>query len=209
MKYLILSLLILFFVICNHGYASDTFFEFKLSKNLVLGDEEIIANFFYNLSDVSEESFLVRPVIENGLVKVFDPQKPGWVSGTDVWSSMPRLGKEMRIRIGGMKAPKTFLCFEVKDLRTAVVYKTSKKPLWSKTAYGSYVDGINESLRGLEISKQESNFSSSDVLGESTETTQSIGLKDLSYNFVIFGSVAAFLIGAAGIIMVKYMNEKY
>lgn len=143
---------------CFNAYADSTNFDFYLGRYFVDKDEDIKVHFKYDLENFNESSFLVRPVIENGLVEIYNAGNNSWANSSSVLPELPVLSKEMVIKIRGFEIEKTTLYFQIFNTSTGEIYTTPKKTIWSKKIYSKYLEKVNERILGNVISKKDSEF---------------------------------------------------
>ncbi len=172
MKYFLFFIILL--ALCKVSYAEFTQFDFSLGRYLVDNDKEIIVNFDYLLSGYEDKDFLVRPVIENGIVEIFNAGNNSWVSSFDLISDFPILKKEMIIKISGLYVEKSSLIFEIYNTKSGENYTTPAKGVWSGKVYSKYLDKLNAGLSKNLVLKEEVVFKpveylESTLVGESEE----------------------------------------
>ena len=170
MKYSILLLISLFFTIKVRGFSYN--FDFYLGRYLIGKDEEITVHLKYDLQNFKEDSFLVRPVIENGIVEIYNVGNNFWVTSYSILPSLPILNEEMTIKIRGLEVEKTGLYFQIFNMSTGEIYTTPKKTVWSKKIYSKYLEKVNEKIFGNVVSKEDAEFSDVNYL-ESAQITPS------------------------------------
>ena len=139
---------------------SFTNFDFFLGRYLLDSDKEIKVSFDYNLENYQENNFLVRPVVNNGMVEIMNPDKGVWVSSFGLLSDLPFIQKEMFVRIKGFETQKSILYFEIFNTLNGEIYKTPEKNIWSKHVYKGYLEELRENL---EFRLKESTESSQEV----------------------------------------------
>ncbi len=137
-----------------------TNFDFSLGRHLLDSDKEIKVSFDYELENYQENNFLVRPVVNNGMVEIMNPEKRSWVSSFGLLSDLPFIQKEMFIKIKGFETQKSSLYFEIFNTAGGDVYKTPEKNIWSKHVYKGYLEKLRENL---EFRLRESTESSQEI----------------------------------------------
>lgn len=171
-KVVFVAFIVLYKIFC---VAENNYFDFSLNRYLLDDNKETVVNFRYELEGFTEESFLVKPIIENGIVEVFSPEKNLWASSFSLVSDLPHLQKEMLIRVKGFGIEKTNLYFEILNLSNGRVYLTPKKEVWSEKIYGKYLDKVNKKIKeNLVLKNEEENIPE--------ETLESVVLKDFREN---------------------------
>lgn len=153
MKYIFF--LILLFSLNIFSYAQTTHFDLTLSNYLIDESSPLEVNFKYLLSGYKDEDFLVRPMVGNGVVEIFNEEKETWISQFDLMNNLPLLQKSMKVRFKGLKVYKSYLMFEIYNKKTGDLYNTPKKMLWTKSIYSDYVDKVNFNLGKMESLKDE------------------------------------------------------
>jgi hypothetical protein len=134
-----------------------TNFDFSLGRYLLDNDKEIKVSFNYDLENYQENNFLVRPVVNNGMIEIMNPEKGSWVSSFGLLSDLPFIQKEMFIKIKGFETQKSTLYFEIFNTASGDIYKTPEKSIWSKYVYKGYLEELRENL---DLSFKESTESS-------------------------------------------------
>lgn len=167
-KIIFVSFLLFYKIFC---VAENNYFDFSLSRYLIDENKETVVNFKYELEGFTEELFLIKPVIENGIVEIFNPEKNSWASSYSLFSDLPNLQKEMLIRVKGFGMDKTGLYFEILNLSNGQVYLTPKKEVWSKKVYEKYLENLNKKIKKDIVLRTEE-----EVVPE--ETFESVVLKD-------------------------------
>ena len=137
-----------------------TNFDFSLGRYLLDNDKEIKVSFNYDLENYQENNFLVRPVVNNGMIEIMNPEKGSWVSSFGLLSDLPFIQKEMFIKIKGFETQKSSLYFEIFNTAGGDVYKTPEKNIWSKHVYKGYLEKLRENL---EFRLRESTESSQEI----------------------------------------------
>jgi len=168
-----------------------TNFDFSLGRYLLDDDKEIKVSFDYNLENYQENNFLVRPVVNNGMVEIMNPDKGVWVSSFGLLSDFPFIQKEMFIKIKGFETQKSSLYFEIFNTVSGDIYKTPEKNIWSKHIYKGYLEKLRENL---EIRLKESTESSQESsLLKIANLDVEKGKKDNSKNKDVITSTFSYL----------------
>jgi hypothetical protein len=114
-----------------------TFFDFVSSSYLLPYDVESAITMHFSLAGYTPDDFSVRPVVSDGAVYIFSDYKDDWISGTDLWTQMPVLQKELRLK---MLTPNiTKLHFQIQDRHTGQVYETQPKTFYSYALLQKYL----------------------------------------------------------------------
>lgn len=190
---------------CFNAYADSTNFDFYLGRYFVDKDEDIKVHFKYDLENFNESSFLVRPVIENGLVEIYNAGNNSWANSSSVLPELPVLSKEMVIKIRGFEIEKTTLYFQIFNTSTGEIYTTPKKTIWSKKIYSKYLERVNEKIFGNVVSKKDGEFSNVNYLESAQINPSPRGSpldniidkfsKEFFYLVPLFVFIASFFIG--------------
>lgn len=188
-----------------NSYANSTNFDFYLGRYLVDKDEEIKVHFKYDLQNFNEDNFLVRPVIENGLVEIYNMGNNSWADSSSTLPSLPALNKEMTIKIRGFEIEKTALYFQIFNTYTGEIYTTPKKPIWSKKIYSKYLEKVNDKVFGNVVSKKDSEVTDVNYLDQAQISPSPRGSnldniidkfsKEFFYLIPLFIFVTSFFIG--------------
>jgi hypothetical protein len=164
-------------------------------------DKEIKVSFDYNLENYQENNFLVRPVVNNGMVEIMNPEKGSWVSSFGLLSDLPFIQKEMFIKIKGFETQKSTLYFEIFNTVSGDVYKTPEKNIWSKHIYKGYLEKLRENLeirlRESTENLQENSFVNTADLDTEDDKKDNIRNKDAIINTFscLFLFIVFFVIG--------------
>jgi hypothetical protein len=170
---------------------AQVFFDFKLDEYLISDTAPVNVEFFYDLKDISNEDFVVKPKISNAIVKVFDAKK-------SLWGLSAPLRKNMQIRVEGLNLDQTNLFFEIRNLRTSEVYKTPTKPVWGKAVYGGYVESINSSV--LEFGGVTSQTFPEEMLSSSVPVPYPPSFLDNRKNLIVVSLLAFVIFGVVGFV---------
>ena len=129
------------------------YFAFTLGGVLIPSNDVLRVNFEYTLEGYQERDFVVRPKITNGYVEVYNTDSSSWVSGNSLWSDMPYLREDMRVRIKGTGKSDTNLFFWLQDVGTAAIYETPPRRIWNIKVMSEYLTEVNRSLVNGKISQ--------------------------------------------------------
>jgi len=173
-KIIFFTLILLYKIFC---IAEGGYFDFSLSRYLIDENREMVVDVKYRLDGFIEDIFIVKPVIENGTVEIFNPEKNLWASSFSLVSDLPDLKKEMLIRVKGFGIEKTNLYFEILNLSDGQVHLTPKKEVWSKKVYEKYLENLNKKIERDAILKNEAGEPSEEIM-------ESVVLKDFGENSV-------------------------
>jgi len=138
--YILLFFLLLFF---KTAYAQQ-YFDFNLNKKYVYQDRELEVQFLYDFEGYTEENFIVRPKIDRGSIEIYDPTKNIWINHSDLWTNMPNLAKNMKVRPSLVGKSEIF--FEIQNTTDAKIYETGKKTIWGGNIFGNYIEKINKNI---------------------------------------------------------------
>ncbi|MFC1755814.1 hypothetical protein ACFLZK_00260 [Patescibacteria group bacterium] len=123
---------------------SQQYFDFNLNKKYIYQNNEIEISFLYNFEGYSEGDFIVRPQSSSGIIEIYDTEKNVWIKNNDLWSNMPILEKNMRVRTN--LVGKSILSFEIQSTLDAKIYKTGEKTIWGGDLFGNYVEKLNRNM---------------------------------------------------------------
>lgn len=208
------------------SYAESAYFDFVVKSFLVSNNKDIAVNFKFDISNQFLERFTVRPVLSNGIVSIYNDKTGAWVLGNSFWSDLPKLQKDMRIKINGFTSNTTGLYFEIYDTKTFNIYDTPKKKVWNHALYDSYILTLNQNINDWNNNKS-SEEETPVGTGKTVESSKS-GLKHNSESkirtpifssysagllllgcFLIFVSLTLFGYFGSNIVkMIKLRNEK-
>ena len=153
------------------------YFDFNLSSYKGGENQNIEAGFTYSLVGYSPDDFIVKPVLENGLLEIFNQSIGKWVKANSPWIEFPKLDSEIQIKIVSAPFYKSNLYFEVFNTKNSEVYKTKSIEVWGNKANESYLSTLNRNLLDsqtieLEITKvSEPIHLSGETPKETNETT--------------------------------------
>jgi hypothetical protein len=139
------------------SYAASVNFDFSLKEHLVSENIKIPVSFSYLLLGYKDMDFLVKPMIGNGNVEIFNPERNLWVGNFSSTNLFPKLSKNMFIRFQNLKADRTYLWFEISDVWGGKKYITPKKYVWGEEIYDGYVEEVNYSLINYRDTTTETN----------------------------------------------------
>ena len=163
-KYVIFLIVsIVMAVVCS---ADFTAFDFSLGRYIVDENMGIKVDFQFSLFGYEKEDFLVRPVIKNGIVEIFNSSEGVWVSSDSPLSKLPYLEDSVFIRIRGLGVEKSVIYFEIFNTVNGESYKTSEKTIWSNEVYSEYIESVNKVLDGNKVLKEEINLQEFNYLDE-------------------------------------------
>jgi len=152
-RYLIFCILLLLFSFSSE--ADFTPFDFSLGRYLIDESKEMDTSFKYDLENYEEEDLLVRPLIENGIIEIFNIDKNSWVGSYAPLSELPSLKKSILIRIKGFVVQKSSLKFEIFNTKSGEIYTTPPKNIWSKRVHEKYLVKLNDNLSVILSEKKE------------------------------------------------------
>ncbi len=121
---------------------SADIFDFAVSKDLSV-------HFTYKLPpDLVGHAFRVRPVSNKNLT-LWNKALNSWVGIKSLWSLMPPLSNELKLKTTEQNFGIYFL---LQDLKTSLTYKTPIHKVWSKTQFDDYIKRLNNSIVGWGVS---------------------------------------------------------
>ncbi len=207
MKKLFLPKSILFcfsiLLISQSSLAEPQEVDFSINKNLITQDGEILVSFDPVLSKKSPRQFLVRPVLENGNVFIFNFRSNKWVSSGALWTELPRLEEVMKLRISATGLEKTSLKLILKDPERNLEIETRSKPVWGKRIYSNYIESVNTSLASAKHTETGSFFDTA-ALSEGGQTIRD-SKSYLMENFLLIFLLTAAVLSTAVLILGKRM----
>ncbi len=130
--------------VCFGNAHAQQYFDFNPNKSYVYEDKKLEVQFLYEFEGYSEKDFIVRPKVTRGNVEFYDTTKNIWVSQSDLWSNMPVLEKNMKIRVNLMGESELF--FEIQNTINAEIYETPKKTIWGGDIFGNYIEKVNKNI---------------------------------------------------------------
>ena len=146
MRYFLAISVLVWLFVPRPTYASSYYFVPAMKVRVLSVNEEVGIKMNYDLVGPSTERFLVRPLINNGIISIWHWDKDVYIQGTGLWSDMPRLTEDIKIKIQGLSAEKTEFWFQIQDTKKGKVYHTPKTVLWSRVTYIKYVERLNENI---------------------------------------------------------------
>lgn len=160
---------LLYFSILNYLggilFASVTNFDYSIKENLVSENIETKVTFNYSLLGYEEADFIIKPLISSGIVEIYNPEYGEWVGSYSYKNNFPTLSKNMVIRFQSLMVERTYLWFEIANLKNGLIYFTPKKIVWGEKIYDGYVENVNYSIVNAAASVKESS-------GEVLEVTE-------------------------------------
>ncbi len=146
-----LFLFLLTFVATGFLYPSrvvsqHTYFEFSPVSKVTSLEGEVTILVEYELVNLQEDQFKIRPVSEKGTAQIWDGTNNNWISERELWSSLPMLGERVRIRFLSGKFYDTALYFQIQDTQTAQIYETPKHRVWGRSWFIDYIQKLNENI---------------------------------------------------------------
>ena len=157
------------FYLVSVSYALSTNFDFSLKEYLVSENTETEVYFSYLLSGYENKDFVVKPLMGNGTVAIFNPEDKKWMGSFSSLDCLPKISENLIIRFQNLNVNKTYLWFEIENLRDGKTYFTPKKNIWGEKIYDGYVEEINYSVSNYEDTPKEKN----NEVFEVAETSQS------------------------------------
>lgn len=199
------------FYLIGVSYALSTNFDFSLKEYLVSENTETEVYFSYLLSGYENKDFVVKPLIGNGTVEIFNSEKKEWVGSFSSSDNFPEISENMLIRFQNLKVDKTYLWFEIKSVKDGKTYFTPKKSVWGEKIYDGYAEEINYSILNYENTIKDT----SNEVFEVTETSKSyqspyLGfIENIPERVFLYFSVGIFLVSAIfGYLSQKPKNKK-
>lgn len=153
MKYILF--LFLAFILSFICHADFVPFDFSLDRHLLYEGKEAVVDFKYDLQGYEEKDFLVKPLLNNGLVEIYNLCTSSWVGPYVLINELPHIEDEMLIRVKGFNVFRSALSFEIVNTRTGETYLTPSKDIWSLKVYSDYGEKINSRLAEIKLHKEE------------------------------------------------------
>jgi hypothetical protein len=132
----------------KHALAVD-YFDFLPSAKLLDYDGTVFVKIFYDLKDYREKDFLVRPISDNGLIFIYDDLRNTWQAGNALWSELPYLQREMRLKLKGYRFLGVHL--QILNLLTGETYQTPSYKFWFRDNYRNYTKTVNNNIFNYQI----------------------------------------------------------
>lgn len=140
----IFLIVLLFFSVFS--FAQTTFFDFHLDLNTLNSKNVLIATMKYDLSNLEEPDFVIRPVVSEGRASIWNVKTNTWVDSNDLWDKMPTLSKEVQIKVEGIGESPVLLSFIIQSSRDSQLFFTPSQKIWSRNTYVKYLDKLNEKI---------------------------------------------------------------
>ena len=148
-------LLIFLIIFSRRVYAEDVFFDFSLEKPLIQSGSDFEVRFNYKLKGISEDNFVIRPIVNRGIVEVWDINNSSWISLYGLRSNLPVFSKIMKLRINGLEIGKASLKFEIQNTLDGEIYNTPQRNVWSENIYLGYIQKLNDHLKAFVNAKMD------------------------------------------------------
>ncbi len=113
---------------------------------MLLPNYVYVINFSYLISAAEDKDFTVRPVMESGLVEIYDEERKLWINQSALRSRFPRLASEMKIRFINFGGNRSEICFEIQHIKSTNIYRTPCKAYWNRVSLGRYIELINDKI---------------------------------------------------------------
>lgn len=155
-------------ILSNFLSYSQTFFDYSLDKNLVSQDGVVEVNLYFDIPKQFQDQFLIRPVLDNGLMYIYNPKVQSWINSNDLWSNMPDLSEKVKVKVASTSFEKVSLKFVIKNTYTQKEFETLAKPIWGKKIYKNYIGTINNAV-SVPRETTENYTNVKDAIGESQE----------------------------------------
>jgi hypothetical protein len=154
-KYFFVLLLLVFFTSrCVYAQSNSSPFEISIKSNVLQRSEEFSVEIHSNYGGVKDNTrFKVRPIVTGCNLFVYNHNLNGfggWVSAANIWSSMPNLDKDVKVRLVNCNALKSEMLFFVLDSFHGQIYETNKVYVYTdKDFISSYIHRLNSIILGL------------------------------------------------------------
>ena len=170
---------------------SQTYFDYSLDKNLISQDGVVEVDLYFDIPKQSQNQFLVRPVLDNGLMYIYSSKTQSWINSGDLWTNMPELSEKVKIKIASTSFEKVSLKFVLKNTYTEKEYETLAKPIWGKKIYKNYIGAINDSVSVSRVSA--AGYTSSESAGEEVSGSPLATITG-GLIFIAFGATSVFFL---------------
>ena len=175
MKKILVPLILTLFVYKNTY--SQQYFDFNLNKKYLYQNNEIEISFLYDFEGFSENDFIVRPISSQGIIEIYDSENNTWVKNNDLWSNMPSLEKNMRIKTNLIG--KSTLSFEIQNTFDTEIYKTGEKTIWGGDLYGDYIEILNRNMLTYKLKENKEEIPTTKALQQ--DRPQNLLVKMIKY----------------------------
>ena len=132
------------------AFADDYYFDFKPVSRVPNSKNEYKINFLF----ISQDNFIVRPIMRDIQKQIFIKNGGAWVSGYENWTLLPYLEKTMDLKIQGAHE-KSEVFFQIQNVNTGKLYLTPSKTLWPRNVVNEYLKKLNDSINSLVIISSE------------------------------------------------------
>lgn len=123
----------------------NRYFNLSTSTNTVPYKKVITAYLSYSLVGYEGADFIIRPVLSRGIVQIFNQEKNQWIGQADLWSNMPKLEKEVKLKID--VSGSSDLWFQIQNVTNAQIYETPKTTIWGQNIFTDYIDKLNKNAK--------------------------------------------------------------
>jgi hypothetical protein len=147
-QWLLTIFILIFFVqVLSVQTLAQEVINFVIERNLITYDGKFKVTF--DIDSAVGKDYYVRPKLNNGNIHVFNPKSNNWVKSGGVWTDMPKLDKELFLRISSLEQKQNILSFEFLDVNTGEISESSERTIYGKRVYDNYIDSVNMSLKNV------------------------------------------------------------
>jgi hypothetical protein len=142
--WLLVFLFVLFNPFSQISAASNVpvYFDFKPSQFFTNTNKSVTLTVLYDLGDISEDRFKLRPYSEKSSVKIKDSVD---IDSNGLWTLMPVLANNVKLELGG-NFIFTNLWLAILDTKTGKIYETPKHKIWNGDILIKYLEALNANL---------------------------------------------------------------
>jgi len=146
----LLTLIYFLTIFLPPAFAKETYFEFIPASSVLSLENEVEILFKYELINLKENSFRVRPASNVKYTQIWNDESEKWVSESALWSDFPVLSKAMKLKFLSGEFSYAEVYFQVQNTKTALIYETPRHKIWSRGWFSDYVRRLNENIMKLE-----------------------------------------------------------
>lgn len=125
--------------------AQERYFDFTLPGNFIVIGKPFSFNLTYFLSSERERNFVIKPILKNGSMEIFNFEKNSWVNDKTSIYEFPIIHGSLKAKVTNLPQFNSTLYFQISDLKTGKIYLTEEKKVWSNFLYSTYVNSLNRS----------------------------------------------------------------
>lgn len=130
------------------------YFDYEFVGRKDLGNQEYEIVIKHKSDSLNFKDFVIRPILDNGQAEVYVQEKDKWVSQHALFSDLPSLDNNLKVRISGVNVYKTQLYFEIIDKNTLRRYVTPKRTIFGRWYRENYIESINENISSASFEQE-------------------------------------------------------